>query len=111
MGDKLVVSITRDAFVGKGKDRPLMTTGDRMVIVSALGMVHSVCSCDNVIEALEYVKPDILVKGPDYVDKIEKKHSDYCRAHGIEIRFTSGEKKSSGYFYDRIKTVEPFDYR
>lgn len=99
----LIVSITRDAFVNKGEGRPYMKCFDRMAIVSAIRHVHSVCSCDNVFEALEYVKPDIFVKGPDYVGRIEKQHSDYCQAHGIEIRFTHGEKLSSGAFYDRLR--------
>lgn len=103
MGDRLVVALTRDKFVNKGPGRPMFELMDRMYVVGALRYVHSVCSCDNVIEALEYVKPDIFVKGPDYLGKIEPVHLDYCKAHGIEIKFTNGEKLSSTAIHDRLR--------
>ena len=88
MGDRLVVSVTKDAFVNKGPHRPMFPHDQRARIVGALKCVDEVITVDNAIEALERVKPDIFVKGSDYIGKIEKIHSDYCKSHGIEIRFT-----------------------
>ena len=87
MGE-LWVGVTRDAFVNKGPNRPTMGQDDRIGVVRALRCVSGALLCDNAIEALELVQPDIFVKGADYIGKIEQVHTDYCKAHGIEIRFT-----------------------
>ncbi len=89
MGDRLVVSVTRDEFVNKGPGRPMFNETQRLSIVKALRCVDDGLIVSNAIEALEKIKPDIFVKGQDYIGKIEKIHSDYCKAHGIEIRFTT----------------------
>ena len=88
MGDRLVVSITDDAHVNKGPGRPFFNEHQRMTIVHELRCVDDVLIVPGALEALEIVKPDIFVKGQDYRGKIELRHSEYCKAHGIEIRFT-----------------------
>jgi cytidyltransferase-like protein len=88
MGDRLVVAITRNAFVNKGPSRPMFDEGQRQAIVGAVRCVDQTLLCNDSLDALAEVKPDIFVKGSDYIGKIEKRHADYCAAHGIEIRFT-----------------------
>lgn len=88
MGDTLWVGVTSDAFVNKGPHRPNYKQDDRLMVVRALRCVHDAFLCDGGMDALERAQPDIFVKGADYIGKIEKRHADYCKAHGIEIRFT-----------------------
>jgi rfaE bifunctional protein nucleotidyltransferase chain/domain len=90
MGDRLVVSVTRNAFVNKGPGRPTFSHWERAEIVKALRCVDQVILCNDPIEALEAVKPDIFVKGGDYrMENMRPVDVDYCKAHGIEIAFTS----------------------
>lgn len=88
MGDYLWVGVTRDAYVNKGPQRPVIKQDDRLMVVRALRCVKDAFLCNDSMDALERVKPDIFVKGADYIGKIEQRHADYCKAHGIEIRFT-----------------------
>ena len=104
MGDRLVVSVTHDAFVNKGPNRPTFNHGQRSAIVGALKCVDEVLIVRGVLEALEIVKPDIFVKGPDYEDKIEVEHAIYCEKKGIKIAFTSEPLFSSTkIIHDRLK--------
>ena len=88
MGDRLVVGVTRNEFVNKGPHRPTNDELHRVAIVRALRCVDDAFLCDDSLDALESVSPNIFVKGSDYIGKLEKPHEDYCKAHGIEIRFT-----------------------
>ena len=95
MGDLLVVSVTRDAFVNKGPGRPIFKEAHRVKSLESLRCVNGVFLVDSVMDALQY-RPPIFVKGPDYsIDTIEPEHREFCEKHGIEIRFTTGEKLSS----------------
>ena len=88
MGGYLYAAVTRDAFVNKGPHRPVNYQDDRLMVVRALRCVNDAFLCNDPLDALQMVKPDIFVKGKDYIGKIEQRHADYCKAHGIEIRFT-----------------------
>lgn len=88
MGDKLIVGVTKNEFVNKGPHRPMFDEMERLSIVSAIRCVDSVFLCNDSLEALQRVKPDIFVKGKDYIGKIEQKHQDYCNQQGIKIAFT-----------------------
>lgn len=95
MGDWLVVAVTRDAHVNKGPNRPTFGQLERLRVVQALRCVNHAILVDSGLEALELVKPDIFVKGKDYIGKIQKVHQDFCAANKIEIRFTDTEKYSA----------------
>ena len=84
----LWVGVTRDAFVNKGPHRPVMGQDDRLAVVGALRCVSGAFLCDSGLNALMLTLPDIFVKGADYIGKIDPVHAEYCKAHGIEIRFT-----------------------
>lgn len=88
MGNTLVVAVTRDKYVNKGPGRPVNPESHRAALVRALYCVSEVILCDDSLDALKEIKPDIFVKGKDYIGKIQKKHADYCKHHKIEIRFT-----------------------
>ncbi len=71
LGDVLIVGIDSDASVRalKGEDRPLVPAADRMAVVAALGLVDAVVQfeSDELGHLIESVRPDVLVKGGDYL--------------------------------------------
>ena len=101
MGDLLVVSITVDSNVNKS-GRPVFDQWKRAVMVSELRCVDDVIIVTGMLDALERVKPDIVVKGRDY-DSLEPEHEAYCKKHGIEIRFTDTPKFSTTEMIDAAR--------
>lgn len=71
LGDCLVVCLNSDESVRrlKGEDRPLVGQGDRVAVLSALDCVDGVLvfAEDTPCEVLERLRPDVWVKGGDYV--------------------------------------------
>lgn len=88
LGDRLVVSITRNRSVNKGPDRPTYDERARVRVVKSLRCVDQVLLVDDTLEAFKKIKPDIFCKGADYKGKIRQKDIDYCREHKIEIVIT-----------------------
>jgi len=74
LGDILVVAINTDDSVKrfKGPSRPIKTFSERAAVLAAIGVVDFVVSFDQDTpkELIEYLRPDVLVKGGDY--KAEK---------------------------------------
>jgi rfaE bifunctional protein nucleotidyltransferase chain/domain len=74
LGDVLVVAINSDGSVRrlKGPKRPVFPENERGEMLSALNMVDYVCTFDEdtPLEAILAIRPDILVKGADWVDNI-----------------------------------------
>jgi len=71
-GDLLIVGLNSDDSVrrvGKGPERPVNTSEDRMRVIGALRCVAGVLSFeeDTPKELIEALGPDIHVKGGDYV--------------------------------------------
>lgn len=95
MGDYLVVSITLDDFVSKGKNRPVFTDSQRQALVASLKCVDDTILVANSLEALQEVEPNVFVKGIEYADSMSKTDRDYCDKHGIEIAFTDEQTYSS----------------
>lgn len=93
MGGALIVSVTRNANVNKGDGMPLYDELERLSVVASLRCVSAAILCDGSRQALEEVKPHIFVKGREYLGKILPEDEEYCRSHGIEIRFTDTETK------------------
>jgi len=69
-GDRLVVGLNSDQSVRrlKGPARPVVTENERAFILAALGCVDAVIvfAEDTPLSILEWLKPDVLVKGGDY---------------------------------------------
>lgn len=95
LGDRLIVSVTRDEFVNKGEGRPVFNLEQRSACLKALRCVDEVYPCVDALDALMSCAPDIFVKGKDYRGKLEKDHEDYCRQSKIKIAFTDTPKFSS----------------
>ncbi|MEA3307276.1 MAG: D-glycero-beta-D-manno-heptose 1-phosphate adenylyltransferase [Elusimicrobiota bacterium] len=70
LGDTLIVGLNSDSSVKKlkGNNRPVNKEKDRAIVLSAMKMVDKVIIFkeDTPREILEFIKPDILVKGADY---------------------------------------------
>lgn len=95
MGDELWVSVTDDLHVNKGPGRPIYPQEQRLALIKALRCVDRAFTNSTLIEALEFAKPQILVKGVDYRQGLHEVHEKYCRQAGIEIRYTSTPKMSA----------------
>ncbi len=70
LGDVLVLAINSDASVRrlKGPERPLVAQAERAALLAALSFVDAVTIFDEdtPLEAIEAVRPHVLVKGADY---------------------------------------------
>ena len=71
LGDRLIVGLNSDASVKrlKGPRRPILSENDRLVLLKALSCVDLVIIFDEdtPIRLIEALRPDILVKGSDYL--------------------------------------------
>ncbi|MBI4976305.1 MAG: D-glycero-beta-D-manno-heptose 1-phosphate adenylyltransferase [Spirochaetes bacterium] len=93
--DVLVIALNSDASVKrlKGDARPVNTLTDRMTVIAALESADYVTSFneDTPVETLALLKPDIHVKGGDY---IAEKIPEYATvtAYGGTVRIVSFHK-------------------
>jgi len=98
LGDELFVGINSDASVkrlGKGNTRPLQDEQTRALIIASLHFVSGVIIFDEdtPYELIDFIKPDVLVKGADYdaeeTNKSSKKYivgSDLVKQNGGVIK-------------------------
>lgn len=95
MGDRLVVSVTKNVHVNKGPDRPVFDEQERAAVLRELRCVDEVILSINALDALRKVKPDIFVKGDEYDGLIQARDMAYCLMHGIKIAYTHERRYSS----------------
>jgi D-beta-D-heptose 7-phosphate kinase/D-beta-D-heptose 1-phosphate adenosyltransferase len=108
LGDILIVALNSDDSVkrlGKGAGRPINSLKDRAEVIAALGVVDFVVSFeqDTPEALLEYLKPDVFVKGGDY-DAENMIGSDIVKRYGGKVKtinFLSGFSTTK-----IIKTIE-----
>jgi rfaE bifunctional protein nucleotidyltransferase chain/domain len=98
LGDKLIVGLNSDASVkqqGKSSSRPLQDEQTRAMILASLHFVDAVVlfNEDTPYELIDFIEPEVLVKGADYdagiTDKKDKKYivgSDIVKAKGGEVK-------------------------
>jgi len=88
LGDVLIVGVNSDASVKrlKGESRPINSQGARTGILAALQAVDAVCvfEDDTPIALLEDVRPDIHVKGGDYIES-DLPEAETVKKYGGEI--------------------------
>ena len=88
LGDVLIVGINSDASVKrlKGESRPINSQDAREGVLAALQAVDAVCVFeeDTPIALLETVRPDIHVKGGDYIER-DLPEAGTIKKHGGEI--------------------------
>ncbi|MFC1868997.1 D-glycero-beta-D-manno-heptose 1-phosphate adenylyltransferase [Thermodesulfobacteriota bacterium] len=89
LGDYLFVAMNSDNSVRaiKGTDRPVIPQAERAEMLAALGCVDAVVIFeeDNPFEIINYLVPDILVKGGDWKED-EIIGADVVKAAGGEVR-------------------------
>lgn len=73
LGDHLIVAVNSDSSVRaiKGPDRPIFSEYVRAELLAALGCVDSVLvfNEDNPLKVIQYLLPDVLVKGGDWTEE------------------------------------------
>jgi D-beta-D-heptose 7-phosphate kinase / D-beta-D-heptose 1-phosphate adenosyltransferase len=88
LGDALVVLLNSDSSVRalKGPTRPVMPAQDRARVLSALECVDKVIIFDELSpeKALDALRPDVWVKGGDYVEA-DLPEAAVVRRHGGEV--------------------------
>ena len=96
-GDRLVVAMTSDMSVRKekGEGRPLFNELQRAHMLRALRCVDQVLVVHSLMEGFRRIKPQVFVKGGDYIGRIQDEHAAYCHKHGIEIHLTTTKKWSA----------------
>lgn len=106
LGDYLVVGVTMDAHVGK-RGRPIFPQEDRLELLRELRCVSAVALCTDSLQALQKWKPQVFVKGHDYIAGIKKgllrAEIEYCIAHGIQIAHTEANPQTTTKIIERIK--------
>jgi rfaE bifunctional protein nucleotidyltransferase chain/domain len=80
LGKRLIVAINTDKSVkqqGKGDDRPINSEDARAIVLAALGFVDLVVFFDDQTpqRLIEFLVPDVLVKGADYDPNVTDSHS------------------------------------
>lgn len=105
-GSLLVVGVTEDAGVRKGTGRPVIPQDERIEIVRWLTFVYEAKLFKDSMEALEYWKPQVFVKGADYLAKgLLPEEIEYCKAHKVEIKYTKPNPQTTSGIIERIKCV------
>lgn len=94
--DILIVSLTTDKHINKGKDRPYVPEELRAINLSALEMVDYVIIDNNPtsIENILKLKPDYYIKGFEYKDSTNprtKEEENIVSSYGGKIIFTPGD--------------------
>lgn len=103
LGDFLVVSITSDKFVNKGKERPIFNSDIRAEVLESIQTIDAIyINKDKTpINFIKQIKPHIYFKGPDYkkmrIDKTKNiiKEKKAVEKSGGKIKFSEDETFSS----------------
>ena len=105
-GGIVVVGLNSDSSVRaiKGPDRPVVSELDRAAVLAALASVNYVAIFEEQtpIEIIRQVRPDILVKGADWENKIVA-GKDFVESYGGKVMFAPlVEGYSSSTIFDRL---------
>ncbi|MAS52312.1 MAG: transposase [Flavobacteriales bacterium] len=118
-GDFLIVSVTSDKFVNKGPGKPLFSQFQRMHYLSNLEMIDGVILSNtaSAIDVLKLIRPNIYVKGPDYIktrdDKTKKilLEKNLVKTFGGEIKYTEDKAYSSSSIINSTGLIYNQDQR
>jgi len=91
--DRLIVSITADKFVNKGKDRPVFSAQKRAEVMASIRYcdVVFINHGDTAEQLIELVEPELFFKGPDYKtghDPRVSAEKSLVEKHGGQLKFT-----------------------
>jgi D-beta-D-heptose 7-phosphate kinase/D-beta-D-heptose 1-phosphate adenosyltransferase len=86
--DRLIVGLNSDSSVRrlKGSQRPIQTEQARAEVLGAIECVDLVVifNEDTPLEAIKFIKPDVLIKGSDYEEK-DIVGADFVKASGGQV--------------------------
>ena len=99
-GDYLVVAVNSDSSIKKikAKNRPVIGQSDRLKTVAALASVDFVVlfNADNPLGLIKALKPDILIKGADWI-KQKIIGADFVESYGgkvLTVKLVKGRSTS-----------------
>ncbi len=100
LGDRMIIGLNTDKSVGdlKGPNRPVQDERSRAEILASMFFVDAVVLFDEEtpFELINFLKPDILVKGSDYsIDKIV----------GADVVMANGGRVETMDFIDGYSTT------
>ena len=103
-GDRVVVSVVADEYVWKPQ-RPLVYgENERIVLLNACRYVDEVILCDapGPERIIAELRPDVYVRGPDYVGKTMPEDG-VLRRLGIPTKYTASSFPRTTEIIERIK--------
>lgn len=114
-GDVLIVTLTKDEYVGKGPGRPVFNQRLRAESIASLGCVDFVALNEwpIAVETIKKLKPDVYAKGADYENPQDdltgkiRDEEEAVRAGGGRIHFTHEVTFSSTEILNRHYMVYP----
>ncbi len=103
LGERLLVTLTADAYVNKGPDRPVFTESLRAESIAALACVDGVAinAQETAVNVIAALRPDVYVKGSDYIHAEDdvtgniRREQEAVEAVGGRIHFTQEATFSS----------------
>jgi rfaE bifunctional protein nucleotidyltransferase chain/domain len=109
-GHSLIVTLTSDRYINKGPGRPYFDENTRAMMVAALEIVDFVAISDfpTGVQAIEILKPEFYVKGPDYKDPSKDVTGEIVNErlavekHGGKLVFTDEPVFSSSTLINRF---------
>ncbi len=89
MGERLIIGLNSDASTSalKGPSRPIIDQYSRSIMLASFSFVDAVIIFDDPtpLQLIEWIKPDVLVKGADYtIDQIVG--SDLVLQYGGDVK-------------------------
>lgn len=114
LGDKLVVSITGDDYVGKGAWRPAYSSDHRAAHLQSLAFVDQVIvnNAPTAVPVIERIKPHVFVKGIDYAGADVPGLAEEAEAvmkYGGRVEYTMAPKHSSSRLLAKLQHGEGVD--
>ena len=105
LGDRLVVALTVDEAVTaeKGPGRPINTWEHRAAVLMELRCVDDVVRSKSGVDAIATVKPNLFVKGSDYLLDPMIEETAACEKVGAKLYFTTTAKFSTAGIIERVK--------
>lgn len=104
MGDYLIVSVTKDKYVGKGDGRPVIPEEERLELVRGLRCVDEAWLYDDGVIALRELRPAIFCKGDDWRERgLPLEITQFCSQNDIQIKFTKPNAVTTSKLIERLK--------
>ena len=109
IGDILVLALNSDSSVRaiKGEERPLVSEEERAEVIAALEFIDFVTIFPELtpLELINYLKPDILIKGGDWPEDKVVGREEVKKWGGRVVIIPEVEGKSTTNIVEKIKKV------